>query len=261
MSIFSDNLLAGNPAAVILLDKRTFHDEILLKKISTKINLSETSFVLCEENQFKIKWFSPVQKVEFCGHGTLAAAFVLKQNDKYKNINSFFFKSDNISLNVEIVSKNTANIDLPVYSLKFPLNYLGNLFYNKLSGQILRTANSQLDIILEFSDINDLIDIKVNEDFLLSLDARGLIASFERNNKIYYRYFCPKLGFLEDPATGSALSTIYPFYFDTLDINNEVEFVQLSNRGGMSTLINADFDILKIRAESSLIYTQNITID
>ena len=261
MSIFSDNLLAGNPAAVILLDKKTFDNEILLKKISAKIGLSETSFVLCEENQFKIKWFSPLQKVGFCGHGTLASAFVLKQSDKYKDINSFCFKSDNILLNVETVSKNTANIDLPVYALKFHLNSFDNLFFNKLSGETLRTANSQLDLILEFSDINDLIDLKVNEDFLLSLDVRGLIASFKRNNKIYYRYFCPKLGFLEDPATGSALSTIYPFYFDSIDINNEIEFVQLSNRGGISNLIYADFDILKIRTESSHIYTQNITID
>lgn len=261
MSIFSNNLLAGNPAAVILLDQKTFHNEILLKKISAKINLSETSFVLCEENQFKIKWFSPLQKVEFCGHGTIASAFVLKQNDKYKNRNSFYFKSDNISLNVETVSKNQADIDLPVYSLNFPLDSFSNLFHNKLSGEILRTANSQLDLILEFSRVNDLIDIKINEDFLLSLNVRGLIGSFRRNNKIYYRYFCPKLGFLEDPATGSALSTIYPFYFDSIDINNEIEFVQLSNRGGVSNLMYADFDILKIRAESSLIYSQNIFID
>jgi predicted PhzF superfamily epimerase YddE/YHI9 len=216
---------------------------------------------LCEENQFKIKWFSPLQKVEFCGHGTIASAFVLKQNDKYKNRNSFYFKSDNISLNVETVSKNQADIDLPVYSLNFPLDSFSNLFHNKLSGEILRTANSQLDLILEFSRVNDLIDIKINEDFLLSLNVRGLIGSFRRNNKIYYRYFCPKLGFLEDPATGSALSTIYPFYFDSIDINNEIEFVQLSNRGGVSNLMYADFDILKIRAESSLIYSQNIFID
>jgi predicted PhzF superfamily epimerase YddE/YHI9 len=261
LSIFSDNLLAGNPASVILLDQNTFDNETLLKKISSKINLSETSFVLCEENEFKIKWFSPIQKVEFCGHGTLASAFVLKQNDKYKNKNSFYFKSDNISLNVETVSKNQADIDLPVYSLKFPLDSFSNLFHNKLSGEILRTANSQLDLILEFSNVNDLIDFKINEDYLLSLNVRGLIISFRRNNKIYYRYFCPKLGFLEDPATGSALSTIYPFYFDSIDINNEIEFVQLSNRGGISNLIYGDFDILKIRAKSSLIYSQNITID
>ena len=91
MSIFSDNLLSGNPAAVILLDEKTFENEPLLKKISARINISETSFVLCEENHFKIKWFSPLQKVDFCGHGTLASAFVLKQNDKYKDINHFCF--------------------------------------------------------------------------------------------------------------------------------------------------------------------------
>ena len=56
MSIFSDNLLSGNPAAVILLDEKTFENEALLKKISARINLSETSFVLCEENHFKIKF-------------------------------------------------------------------------------------------------------------------------------------------------------------------------------------------------------------
>ncbi len=261
MSIFSDNLLSGNPAAVILLDEKTFENEPLLKKISARINISETSFVLCEENHFKIKWFSPLQKVDFCGHGTLASAFVLKQNDKYKDINHFCFKGESISLDVETVSSNKANIDLPVYSLNFHSDSISNLFDNKFSGEILRNADSQLDLIFEFSNIEDLRGVKINEEFLMSLDVRGLIASFINNNRIYFRYFCPKLGFIEDPATGSALSTIYPFYFDSIDINNEIEFIQLSKRGGGSNLIYADFDILKIRAASSPIYIQNIIID
>ena len=78
MSIFSDNLLSGNPAAVILLDEKTFENEPLLKKISARINISETSFVLCEENHFKIKWFSPLQKVDFCGHHNISICFKTK---------------------------------------------------------------------------------------------------------------------------------------------------------------------------------------
>ena len=46
---FADTLFSGNPAAVLLLDK--WLDKALMQSIAAENNLSETAFVVEEENK------------------------------------------------------------------------------------------------------------------------------------------------------------------------------------------------------------------
>ncbi len=72
---FTDKLFHGNPAAICLLNE-WFNDE-LLQAIAIENNLSETAFVLEDDQGFHIRWFTPNGEVSLCGHATLAAGFVL----------------------------------------------------------------------------------------------------------------------------------------------------------------------------------------
>nr|ACO11072.1 Phenazine biosynthesis-like domain-containing protein [Caligus rogercresseyi] len=88
---FTDKPLSGNPAAVILLDS-DIGDE-LKQKLASEINLSETAFVTSQDSKgfrsgskFFIRWFTPTNEVPLCGHGTLAASFVIFDQMENKNV-------------------------------------------------------------------------------------------------------------------------------------------------------------------------------
>jgi trans-2,3-dihydro-3-hydroxyanthranilate isomerase len=75
--VFTDTPLEGNQLAVFT-DGRELDTE-LMQKIACEMNLSETVFVLPPEGegQARIRIFTPSSELQFAGHPTLGAAFVL----------------------------------------------------------------------------------------------------------------------------------------------------------------------------------------
>lgn len=73
---FSQVQYRGNPAAVLILED--WLDDALMQNIAAENNLAETAFVKkIDQHNYAIRWFSPLVEVAFCGHATLASAFVL----------------------------------------------------------------------------------------------------------------------------------------------------------------------------------------
>jgi len=88
---FTDSLFKGNPAAVIISD--TWLSDDLMQSIAVENNLSETAFSVKTGESYRIRWFSPLTEIEFCGHATLATAYVLfNQYSKIKSI-TFYAKA------------------------------------------------------------------------------------------------------------------------------------------------------------------------
>ena len=72
---FTDEVFKGNPAAVCLPD-RPVTDETM-QKIATENNLSETAFIAKERDEYLLRWFTPKDEIDLCGHATLASAFIV----------------------------------------------------------------------------------------------------------------------------------------------------------------------------------------
>ncbi|MCL2813798.1 MAG: PhzF family phenazine biosynthesis isomerase, partial [Oscillospiraceae bacterium] len=90
IDVFTDKLFGGNPAGVCLLDN-WLPDEIL-QNIATENNLSETAFLVKQENYYNLRWFTPTIEVDLCGHATVASAFVLFE-DAEKAADEIKFKT------------------------------------------------------------------------------------------------------------------------------------------------------------------------
>ena len=73
---FTDTIFGGNPAAVIPLNN--WLDEVLMQQIAMENNLSETAFIVKEDEAYHVRWFTPEYEIDLCGHATLASAFVIK---------------------------------------------------------------------------------------------------------------------------------------------------------------------------------------
>jgi predicted PhzF superfamily epimerase YddE/YHI9 len=77
---FTDTVFKGNYAAVIITEQ--WLSDSLMQSIAIENNLSETAFAkVTGLNSYEIRWFSPITEIDFCGHATLAAAFVLFKQD------------------------------------------------------------------------------------------------------------------------------------------------------------------------------------
>ena len=89
---FTTSCFSGNPAAVCLLPGDAAPSDSLLKAVAAEMNLSETAFVqplgsavddadglraFREDRRFRLRWFTPTNEVNLCGHATIAAASVL----------------------------------------------------------------------------------------------------------------------------------------------------------------------------------------
>jgi PhzF family phenazine biosynthesis protein len=65
----------GNPAGVCLLPNPADGD--WMQNVATEMNMSETAFLVEQEDGFDLRWFTPATEVNLCGHATLASAHVL----------------------------------------------------------------------------------------------------------------------------------------------------------------------------------------
>lgn len=77
---FTDNPEGGNPAGVVL-DARGLSDE-QMQSIATEVGYSETAFLSAiaeKEDEFDVRYFTPVAEVDFCGHATIASGVALSE--------------------------------------------------------------------------------------------------------------------------------------------------------------------------------------
>jgi PhzF family phenazine biosynthesis protein len=79
---FSTEPTGGNPAGVVL-DARGLGDA-QQQRMATEVGYSETAFLTPIDpamRRYRLRYFSPLTEVEFCGHATIATAVALAERD------------------------------------------------------------------------------------------------------------------------------------------------------------------------------------
>ena len=78
---FSSKIFKGNQAGVVILEENeNYPRETLMKNIAAELKHSETAFVKKIDNRkFKIRYFTPTEEVELCGHATISVFSVLRE--------------------------------------------------------------------------------------------------------------------------------------------------------------------------------------
>ncbi|MEM7103958.1 MAG: PhzF family phenazine biosynthesis protein [Bacteroidota bacterium] len=223
---FSDQLFGGNPAAVCPLEE-WLPNEIMLK-IAQENNLSETAFLVKEKESLRIRWFTPGMEVVLCGHATLASAYVLFHELDHEG-DIIYFQSLSGQLSVKR-DKDYLVLDFPadkVNASKMPEGMAEAL--GKTPKQVFK---GKTDYLLIYPHQNDIIELSPDFGMLAKVDCRGIIASAKgRKVDFVSRFFAPRAGVNEDPVTGSAHTTLTPYWSKRLE-KTELEAHQLSKRGG-----------------------------
>lgn len=224
---FTNKLFAGNPAGVCPL-KEWLPDETM-QNIAAENNIAETAFFVKEGDGFHLRWFTPTVEVDFCGHATLATSHVLFQHLNYENA-AIEFQTR--------VGKLIVRKDGDFYVMNFPTDVLKEI--KNPPETLLKSLNIEAReiyygredylVIVENQEIVE----SVSPDFKLlkSLGLRGVIVSAPGKEVDFVsRCFFPAAGVDEDPVTGSAHTTLTPYWAKKLDKNN-LTAMQISERTG-----------------------------
>jgi PhzF family phenazine biosynthesis protein len=223
---FAEKLFMGNPAGECPLDK-WLPDE-LMQKIAMENNLSETGFFVKEGDVYHIRWFTPAVEVDLCGHATLAAAHVIFEYLNYKQ-NTIHFKSRSGDL---FVRKENEYLVLNFPADKITKVEIPATLIEGLGIAPVESYKGISDYLLVYKNQEEVE--KINPDFkvLSQTGTRGFIVTARGNECDFVsRFFAPGVGVGEDPVTGSAHTTLTPYWKKVLG-KNEMTAMQLSKRKG-----------------------------
>jgi len=201
-----------------------------MQKIAAENNLAETAYAVKKSDHYELRWFTPELEVDLCGHATLATAFVLFNHHNITEYTLRFISARSGELLVEKNSDGSMTLDFPTDDLN-PVASQEKI--NKAIGETpLETYKGKTDYLLIYESQEIIENIHPNFHLLNELDCRGVIVSSQGNEADFVsRFFCPQCGIPEDPVTGSAHTTLTPYWSKKLR-KSKLSAQQLSQRGG-----------------------------
>ena len=222
---FTGRIFGGNPAAVCPLD--AWLDNGTMQKIAGENNLSETAFFVKSGTGYEIRWFTPKIEIDLAGHPTLAAAYVI--------FNYFDPSAEEIVFSSKS-GKLTVARDGDLLTMNFPAMEPVDAGENEIINQGLKMRPAELyktrDYLAVYSNEEEILKIKPDFELLKKLDCLGIIISAPGiETDFVSRFFAPSAGINEDPVTGSAHSTLIPFWAKRLK-KDSLHAYQLSERRG-----------------------------
>lgn len=227
VNAFTQTPFSGNPAVVIPQADGLSDSQMQL--IAREMNCSETAFVsqpTVPEADFQLRWFTPTQEVDLCGHATIATLHVLTQLalfNLHRGTQHVLFvqtRSGVLRVAVDFTQANTPWIWLTVPPSSFApvapplvnnlLEVLGCVKDQNLPEAVIDSVNQ--DVLLAIPQLRQLHLLAPAMEALTQLGKReswrGIcvysLETLEAESAAHLRFFAPQSGIPEDPVTGSA---------------------------------------------------------
>ena len=230
---FTHTPFGGNPAAVcILTEPGNAH---WMQQVASEMNLAETAFLHRQEDGFELRWFTPLVEVDLCGHATLASAHVLWEEGHLQPGEPARFYTRSGLLTAEQRGA-WITLDFPATPAT-PASTPAELV-QALGVEVTFVGRNQFDYLVEVDSEETLRALKPDLNLLGHVPVRGVMVTSQSSSTDYdfvSRFFAPRAGIPEDPATGSAHCTLAPFWGERLN-KSELVAYQASHRGGVFRL-------------------------
>ena len=225
---FTNKLFGGNPAAVCPLEE-WLPDEVM-QKLGAENNLAETTFIVKEGDHYRIRWFTPTVEVKLCGHATLATAHIFYTELGYTK-DEIVFESLSGLLKVSRKADGLYTLDFPADKLHAVTNVPDEIFEGLGIGAV-PVFKSSFDYFLVLHSQYEVEALKPDFKILSALEARGVIVTAKGAEADFVsRCFFPPSGIDEDPVTGSAHTSMVPYWAAQLN-KTSLKAIQVSARKG-----------------------------
>jgi len=230
---FTQTAFAGNPAGVCPLP--AWLPAELMQQIAAENNLAETAFIVPRTGSaadYDIRWFTPTVEIDLCGHATLASAHVLFAHLGFAEP-KVIFHSQSGPLEVSRAGDGRLTLDFPsrppVLLATYPTGLVDGLRATPVHVLAAR------DLLVVFNTEAEVRALKPDFARIAALEYVGVIATAPgaaaAGLDFVSRFFAPRVGVPEDPVTGSAHSTLVPYWAEKLG-KTELRARQISPRGG-----------------------------
>ena len=228
---FTDEPFRGNPAAICLLDDPL--DEPTMLDIAAELNLSETACVVARGTSFDLRWFTPTKEVELCGHATLASAHVLFQTGALRPDEPARFQTRWRGELIGTRRGDAIELDFPA-AVATPTDAPSGLA-GALGADPVAVGVNDLHHVVELADADAVRSLSPDIDALARVAEVAAVCvtapGDEPGVDFVSRYFAPRHGIDEDPVTGSAHTSLGPWWGARLG-RDELVGRQVSARGG-----------------------------
>ncbi|HEY7610022.1 MAG TPA: PhzF family phenazine biosynthesis protein [Alphaproteobacteria bacterium] len=222
---FTDKIFGGNPAAVCPLER--WLPDALLQSIATENNLSETAYFVPRGEDYELRWFTPVAEIDLAGHPTLATAWVM--------LNTLGVKRETLVFHTKIGDRLVVTREGDRLAMDFPSRPPAPRAIGDVAAALGAKPAEVLaarDGFAVFAREEDVRALKPDMGKVAALDCMALIVTAPgKDCDFVSRFFAPKHNIPEDPVTGSAHSTLIPYWAKRLG-KSEMFARQVSKRGG-----------------------------
>jgi PhzF family phenazine biosynthesis protein len=264
---FTSKPFAGNPAGVCLLDAGSWPAEAWMQHVATEMNLSETAFALPRPDDtdddtdvdWALRWFTPVNEVNLCGHATLATAHAL--HDDRGAPGTVRFSSRRGILIAHTSEDGTITLDFPaapVTEQPAPEGLAESLgakpertFGTGPLGDVLVVLPDEATVRALEPDIAALA-AQARRDGTRGVIATAIATDSAGGYDFISRFFAPVEGIPEDPVTGSAHTALGPYWSARLGRDSLVGLQASARTGLVQTTVRGDRVLLIGRAVTVL---------
>lgn len=224
---FSDQVFAGNPAAVVPLER--WLDDALMQRIAFENGLAETAFFIpVAADRYHLRWFTPGAEVDLCGHATVATAFTLFTQLGFTR-ERITFDSRSGPLHVTRLTDERIELDFPSRPAVPAVPPAALL--KGLGATPAHYAQAQANLAV-FATAAEVRALRPDFAALATLEQYGTIVTAPGEDCDFVsRFFAPRVGVPEDSVTGSAHCVLTPYWAARLG-KNRLHARQLSARGG-----------------------------
>lgn len=227
---FTAQPFKGNPAAVVQLEQ--WLPDAAMLAIAQENNLSETAFLVQQAaHHYAIRWFSPLKEIDFCGHATLASAYVL--SGRCADMTPLHFHAKAVGtvvatpghdgwIEMRFPNRAPAPID------NIPPELIAGLSLPPV--RVLRNVQAYFAI---YAHENDVYAVTPQLQSLAQLAPYDVVVTAPGTQHDFVsRYFWPANGGAEDPVTGSIHAGLAPYWAQQLGKNSTLSALQASQRTG-----------------------------
>lgn len=224
---FTTELFGGNPAAVVPLSQWLPGET--MQSIAAENNLSETAFFVKKGAGYDLRWFTPAVEVDFCGHATLATAHIL--------FTEMVFEKETVNFQTRVGQLSVKNLGDGKYLMDFPADELQPLeiplaLETAVGIPAVEAYKGREDILYLVNSMQDVLKVQPDFKALGLASERGVLVTAPGVDCDFVsRGFFPNAGVDEDPVTGSAHTTLTPFWAKRLG-KSQLTARQISTRGG-----------------------------
>lgn len=230
LNVFAKSIEGGNPAAVVFDADRISEND--MKKIAGIIGFSETAYVMNSNiSDFKVRFFTPTEEVDLCGHATVGVYYLLSSLGRIKP-GKYTQETNAGILGIEIREDMSIvmNQSLPAFYEIIPkeeiadsLNITLAEIDESLPVQIVSTGLK--DIIVPLKSLEILKSIKPDFEKVAEISKKYNAVGYHiftmetlNNSDAHSRNLAPLYGIPEESATGTSNGALacYLFKYDKI---------------------------------------------